>query len=58
MDGLENLYPKLSQRGYIIIDDYVLPPCRKAVYDYRNRNGITDDIVDIDGIGAFWKKTI
>lgn len=57
MDGLENLYPKLSQGGYIIIDDYVLPPCRKAVHEYRNRNGLTDDIVDIDGIGAFWKKT-
>jgi len=57
MDGLENLYPKLSQGGYIIIDDYVLPPCRKAVHDYRNRNGLTDDIVDIDGTGAFWKKT-
>jgi hypothetical protein len=57
MDGLKNLYPKLSKGGYIIIDDYVLPPCRKAVYDYRNSHGITDDIVDIDGTGAFWKKT-
>jgi len=58
MDGLENLYPKLVQGGYIIIDDYVLPPCRKAVHDYRHKNGIKEDIIDIDGIGAFWRKTI
>lgn len=57
MDGLVNLYPKLSQGGYIIIDDYVLSPCRKAVHDYRNRERIAENIVDIDGIGAFWKKT-
>jgi O-methyltransferase/demethyldecarbamoylnovobiocin O-methyltransferase/8-demethyl-8-(2,3-dimethoxy-alpha-L-rhamnosyl)tetracenomycin-C 4'-O-methyltransferase len=57
MDALTCLYPKLSLCGYIIIDDYFAPACRKAVEDYRNNNGITDKIHSIDWSGAFWKKT-
>jgi len=57
IDGLNNLYPKLSVGGYIIIDDYVLKNCRNAVHDYRKAHGITDEILDIDGIGAYWQRT-
>lgn len=57
MDSLTYLYPKLSLCGYIIIDDYFAPACRKAVEDYRNKNGITDKIHTIDWSGVFWKKT-
>ena len=57
MDSLTYLYPKLSLCGYIIIDDYFAPACRKAVEDYRNNNGITDEIHTIDWSGAYWKKT-
>lgn len=56
MDGLSNLYNKLSVGGYIIIDDYVLDGCRQAVHDYRSANGIKDAIIDIDGTGAYWRK--
>jgi O-methyltransferase len=56
MDGLVNLYPKLSSGGYIIVDDYCLKGCREAVHDYRGKNGITDEIIDIDGTGAFWRN--
>jgi len=31
---LEYLYPKLVKGGYLIIDDYALTGCRKAVVDY------------------------
>ncbi len=55
---LENLYPKLSVGGYCIIDDYgQIPNCRKAVDDYRREHGVTDEIIDIDGEGVYWKKT-
>jgi len=57
MDALVPLYPKLSPRGFIIIDDYNLPACRKAVHDYRDREGISDPIVPIDDAGAYWRKT-
>lgn len=58
MDALEALYHKLSPGGFAIIDDYgmVEPTCRSAVHDFRDRNGISSPIVDIDGNGAFWRK--
>jgi O-methyltransferase len=55
--ALDSLYPKLSPGGFIIIDDYILIPCRKAVDDFRARNGIADIVQDIDGIASFWRKT-
>ena len=55
-DALLHLYPKLSPGGYCIIDDYILKNCRSAVHDYRRKHGIEDEIVDIDGTGAFWRK--
>ncbi len=56
MDALV-LYPKLSLGGYCIIDDYVLPPCAKAVHDYRSQHQIMDEIITIDNTGAFWRKS-
>ena len=58
MDGLVNLYPKLSKGGYIIIDDWgAVPACKKAVEDYRSKHSITEEIIPIDWTGVFWKKT-
>lgn len=35
MDALENLYPKVSSGGYVIVDDYgSWPECKRAVDDY------------------------
>ena len=45
MDTLVNLYPKLSEGGYAIVDDYgAIPACRQAVNDYRSANAITEKI--------------
>jgi hypothetical protein len=58
MDALVSLYPKLSQRGFCIVDDYgSIPACRKAVRDYRAAHGITDPIQMIDWTGAWWRKS-
>ncbi len=58
IQALEPLYPKLSTGGYCIIDDYgVIDACAAAVTDYRKAHGIDDEIVDIDGAGAFWRKS-
>jgi hypothetical protein len=57
MDALVPLYPKLSPGGFLIVDDYNLPMCRQAVSDYREKVGITDEIVAIDDAGVFWRKT-
>lgn len=53
---LEALYAKLAPGGYIIVDDYILPGCRKAVDDFRERENIMDIIEEIDGAGIFWRK--
>lgn len=55
---LEALYPKLVPGGYLIVDDYGgIPACRRAVDDYREAMGITDDIRQIDWTGVYWLRS-
>jgi O-methyltransferase len=57
MDGLVNLYPKLSKGGFIIIDDWgAVSACRKAVEDYRKKYSINEKIIEVDWTGIYWKK--
>jgi O-methyltransferase len=56
--ALENLYPRLSIGGFVIIDDYgAIEQCRKAVTDYRNKLGITERIQQSDWTEIWWQKT-
>ncbi len=58
MDALTNLYPKLSHQGYVIVDDYhAVSACKAAVHDYCDANGIHPEIIDIDGVGVYWRKS-
>ena len=55
--ALEALYPRLSPGGFVIIDDLnSLPPCRRAVDDYRSRAGIETIIEEIDWSAGWWRK--
>ncbi|HEY1237550.1 MAG TPA: TylF/MycF family methyltransferase [Solirubrobacterales bacterium] len=56
--AIEALYPKLSPGGFCIVDDYgdLVAQCQRAIHDYREAHGITEEIVDIDGFGAYWRK--
>ncbi|MGQ0552442.1 MAG: TylF/MycF family methyltransferase [Planctomycetota bacterium] len=57
MDGLVNLYPKLSPRGFLIVDDYgAIPACKQAVHDYREKHGVREELVTIDWTGVYWRK--
>jgi O-methyltransferase len=57
MDGLVNLYPKLSVGGYLIVDDWgAVKACQQAVIDYRKAHGISEEIITIDQCGVYWKK--
>lgn len=56
IDALANLYDGLSPGGFLIIDDFGLPPCREAVEDFRRDRAITEPIEEIDWTGAFWRK--
>ena len=56
MVALHSLAPRVSAGGFVIIDDYgVLEPARRATDDYRAAQGITADLIDIDGAGVFWR---
>jgi Macrocin-O-methyltransferase (TylF) len=55
--ALENLYPRLSPNGYIIIDDYgAVEGCRMAVEEYRSKNRISAPIQTVDWTGVWWQK--
>jgi O-methyltransferase len=56
--AIEALYPKLSPGGFCIVDDYgtLKDQCQRAINDYRQAHGITEEIIDIDGWGAYWRK--
>jgi O-methyltransferase/8-demethyl-8-(2,3-dimethoxy-alpha-L-rhamnosyl)tetracenomycin-C 4'-O-methyltransferase len=55
--ALEALYPKLSPRGFIIVDDYkLILPCQQAVTDYRARMEITASLQDVDWNAIWWQK--
>jgi Macrocin-O-methyltransferase (TylF) len=57
MDALMNLYDKVSDGGFIIVDDFgAVPRCQKAVLDFRNTRGIEAPIQPIDGRGVYWRK--
>lgn len=56
MDALNSLYEKVSVGGYVIVDDYCIESCRKAITDFRARHHIVDEIIDIDGSGVYWRR--
>jgi hypothetical protein len=57
MDGLNALYDKVSNGGFIIIDDYGLEGCRKAVDDFRTWRNIKSPMIQInDCKKMYWQK--
>jgi O-methyltransferase len=58
MEGLVNLYPKLSIGGYIILDDWgLIPNCRRAIDDFRASHGITEKVLaTADGVAGYWRR--
>jgi O-methyltransferase len=57
MDALEALYPKLSVGGYCIVDDYsIVPGCKRAVEEYRAREGIEEEIKVVDWGCVSWRR--
>jgi uncharacterized coiled-coil DUF342 family protein len=54
---LEALYWKVSPRGFVVVDDYILPPCKQAVDDFRARHRIVAKLEVVDGAAVYWSKT-
>lgn len=55
IQALDALYHKVSPGGFVIVDDYFLEPCAKAISDFRNNHDITSPILPIDGMGVWWR---
>jgi predicted O-methyltransferase YrrM len=55
MDALDALFAKVSPGGFVIVDDYVLKPCAKAVNDFREKHGITSLMQEVDGSAVWWQ---
>lgn len=54
---LEALYDKVSNGGYVIVDDYhVVKGCKQAVHDFCAARKIEPEIMEIDGVGIYWQK--
>jgi hypothetical protein len=57
MDGLNNLYDKVSSGGSVIVDDYFLfESQREAIDEFRKKRQIETPIVQIDDFGGYWVK--
>ncbi len=56
MDSLSSLYDKVSNGGFIIVDDYVLPTCEPAITDFRKARNIQEPLVRIDNHAVYWRK--
>jgi len=54
---LDELYDKVSPGGYILIDDYALPGCKKAIDDFRRERNITSELKIVDWTGRYWVKS-
>ncbi|MGO4170709.1 TylF/MycF/NovP-related O-methyltransferase [Bosea sp. TAF32] len=55
MDALNALYHKVSPGGFVIVDDYVLEPCAKAIHDFRGQHGIEAPMEPVDGAAVWWR---
>lgn len=58
MDVLENTYDKLNKGGFLIIDDYKLTGCKKAINEFRSYRNLSQKIITVDkhaGV-VFWRK--
>lgn len=56
MDALLALYPKVSDGGYVIVDDYgSWPACKRAVDEYIATHRIAADIKTVDSTGVYWR---
>ena len=56
-EALENLYPKVTPGGFVIVDDYgAFAACRQAVEEYRSAHGIDEPIHFVNQSAVYWRK--
>ena len=54
---LDELYSSVSNGGYVVVDDFPFPGCRKAIFDFFSEQGIAPYIKDGGKHQrTFWQK--
>jgi hypothetical protein len=54
---LEQLYPRLSVGGYLIVDDYgALNECRQAIDEFRDVHGVKEPLEEVDWTCMRWRR--
>jgi O-methyltransferase len=55
-DALDALYDRVSDGGYVIVDDYhSWPSCRQAVTDFLARRRLAPALRDVDWTAVYWQ---
>lgn len=55
--ALEQLYPRLSVGGYLIVDDYgALNECRQAIDEFRDVHGVKEPLEEVDWTCMRWRR--
>ncbi|KAL6072239.1 Macrocin O-methyltransferase [Balamuthia mandrillaris] len=49
MDQLFNLYPLVSLGGFVIVDDWNVEHCQRAVTDFWEWHGLLDEVAPVNG---------
>jgi len=58
LDALTNLYDSVSERGFIVIDDYgALMNCKRAVHDFIDQRRLSVQIQPVDHSCVWWTKS-
>jgi hypothetical protein len=55
IDTLVPLYPRVSRGGFVIVDDYNLAPCARAVDHFRSSKHIRGSLTWIDPSSVYWQ---
>jgi O-methyltransferase len=52
---LSALFDQVTPGGFVIVDDYQLRGARVAVHDFLDERGLSPEIINIDGMGAYFR---
>jgi cephalosporin hydroxylase len=55
-EALERLYDRLVPGGFVVVEHYDAPGCRRAVDQFRAKRGIQGPVTRADWTGASWRK--
>ena len=59
LDVMENMYPRLSPGGFVLVDDYgLVKGCREAVDRFRRQMDIQTPLRWVEWRGVYWRKEI